>query len=378
MLRLRDRLGLAGRLFVAQILVVFTGGVTLGLVAMAIGPATFHDHLRQVSGEVDAETARHVEDAYASASAISLGVALLAALAAALAVSAYVARRLARPVAQLAAAATDVTEGRYESRVDAVGFGSEFDTVAAAFNEMAARLSDVESTRRRLLADLGHELRTPLATIEAYVDAAEDGVTVADEETWEVLRTQTRRMRRLAEDIAAVSRAEEHQLDLHPRRVAAAQLVRDAVAAAQPRYAASGVRLHERIIGDAGEVEADTERLGQVLGNLLDNALRHTPPGGSVTVAAGRTPGGVQFTVTDTGAGIAAEHLPHVFERFYRVDRARARDRAASGADTGGAGIGLAIARAIVAGHNGRITATSGGPGTGASFTVTLPPAGHR
>ncbi len=368
-----SRLGLAGRLFVAQTLVVLTGGVTLGLVAAAIGPATFHDHLQRVGGHVDAETTRHVEEAYASASAISLGVALLAALAAALAVSAYVARRLARPVAQLATAATDVTEGRYESRVEAFGYGGEFDTVATAFNDMAARLADVEATRRRLLADLGHELRTPLATIEAYVDAAEDGVVVPDEETWAVLRTQTGRLRRLAEDIAAVSRAEEHRLDLHPHRVGAAQLAHAAVRAAQPRYLAKGVDLREQI-GD-GEVEADTERMGQVLGNLLDNALRYTPPGGRVTVAAVQLPSAVQLTVTDTGVGIAAEHLPHIFERFYRADRARSRE--VGGTRDTGAGIGLAIARAIVAAHGGRITATSGGPGTGATFTVTLPTAGR-
>ncbi|MGE5830086.1 MAG: sensor histidine kinase [Micromonosporaceae bacterium] len=369
--RLAGRAGLAGRLFAAQALVVLTGAVTLGLIATAVGPAIFRGHLRQVSGDVDAETTRHVEEAYASANAVSLGVALFAALAAALAVSAYVARRVAHPVGQLATAAVDVAEGRYEALVAAPGMGREFDTVAEAFNAMAARLADVEATRRRLLADLGHELRTPVATIEAYVDAAEDGVSVAEEDTWAVLRTQTGRLRRLAEDIAAVSRVEEHQLDLHPQPVPAANLVGAAVAAAQPRYAAKKVTLQERIGGDAGEVHADAERMGQVLGNLLDNALRHTPPGGQVTVAVDRDGAGVRFTVTDTGEGIPAEHLPHVFERFYRADPARDRGH-------GGSGIGLAIVRAIVAEHGGRVTAASDGPGAGARFTVTLPPAAHR
>jgi signal transduction histidine kinase len=365
----RPRLGLAGRLFAAQTLVVLTGAVTLALVAAAVGPAIFHDHLRQISGHVDAAASRHVEEAYASASAVSLGVALFAALAAALAVSAYVARRVAHPVGQLAIAAADVADGNYGVRVTAPGLGREFDTVAAAFNAMAARLADVEATRRRLLADLGHELRTPLATLEAYVDAAEDGVAVDDEDTWAVLRTQTTRLRRLAEDIAAVSRAEEHQLDLHPQPVAATDLVGAAVAAARPRYAAKGVRLHERAGVDVGDVEADTERMGQVLGNLLDNALRHTPPGGRVTVAVDRDPSGVRLTVTDTGEGIPATHLPHVFERFYRADAARDRGH-------GGSGIGLAIVRAIVAEHGGRVTAASDGTGAGATFTVSLPPAG--
>jgi signal transduction histidine kinase len=358
------RLGLAGRLFAAQTLVVLVGAVTLGLVAAAVGPAIFRDHLHRASTQVDADAARHVEEAYASASALSLAVALLAALVAALAVSAYVARRVAHPVGQLAAAAADVADGDYETRVAAPGMGREFATLALAFNTMAARLDDMEATRRRLLADLGHELRTPLATIEAYVDATEDGVSVADEDTWAVLRTQTNRLRRLAEDIAAVSLAEEHQLDLHPRRLAAKDLVGAAVAAAQPRYVAKGVRLQERVGGGVGDVEVDPERMSQVLSNLLDNALRHTATGGTVIITLDRNANGVRFTVADTGEGIPTEHLSHVFERFYRADPARGR---------GGSGIGLAIARAIVIEHGGQITAASAGPGAGATFTVILP-----
>ena len=361
------RLGLAGRLFAAQTLVVLVGAVTLGLVAAAIGPAIFRDHLYRASMQVDGEAARHVEEAYTSAGALSFGVALLAALAAALAVSAYVARRVAQPVRQLAAAAVDVADGRYGTRVVPPGIGREFATVALAFNTMAARLDEMEATRRRLLADLGHELRTPVATIEAYVEAAEDGVSVADEDTWSVLRAQTRRLRRLAEDIAAVSLAEEHRLDLNRRRLAAENLLVTAVLAAQSRFIAKGVGLRRRVDGDVGDVDVDPERMGQLLGNLLDNALRHTAAGGTVTVAVERDATGVRFTVADTGDGIASEHLPHVFERFYRADRARDRDR-------GGSGIGLAIARAIVIEHGGQITAASAGPGAGATFTIVLPP----
>lgn len=365
------KLGLAGRLFAAQTLVVLAGSVTLGLVAAAVGPAIFHDHLRQIAGHVDPDAVRHVEEAYASASAVSLTVALVAALAAALAVSAYVARRVAHPVGQLAAAAADIADGHYDTRVAAPALGKDFDTVVAAFNAMAGRLAEVEATRRRLLADLGHELRTPVATIEAYVDAAEDGVLVPDEDTWAVLRAQTGRLRRLAEDIAAVSRAEEHQLHLRPCRIAVADLVGVAVAAATPRYTDKGVTLATAVAPDLPELDADVERIGQVLGNLLDNALRHTPAGGTVTVTADRDGSGVRITVADTGEGIAAEHLPHVFERFYRADAARDRSR-------GGSGIGLAIVRAIVTEHGGRVTAHSGGPGTGTAFAVILPAADAR
>jgi signal transduction histidine kinase len=360
------RAGLAVRLFTAQALVVFTGAVTLGLVAAAVGPAIFHSHLQQISGQVDAEASRHIEEAYASASTVSFGVALLAALAAALAVSAYVARRVARPVGQLAAAAADIAEGRYATRVQAPRLGGEFDTVATSFNAMAARLADVEETRRRMLADLGHEMRTPVTTIEAYLEAAEDGVAVDDEDTLSVLRFQTARLRRLADDIAAVSRAEEHQLDLHLVRTAPADLVHAAVIAAQSRYMTHGVALDAHMAADVPDVDADPERIGQVLANLLDNALRHTPPGGRVTVILDQDSTGVRMTIADTGEGIGAEHLPHLFERFYRADVARDRGR-------GGSGIGLAIVQALVHEHGGRVTAHSDGPGTGATFTVTLP-----
>ena len=362
------RAGLAGRLFAAQALVVFTGALTLGLVATAVGPAIFHNHLRQISGQVDAEASAHVEEAYASANAVSFGIALLAALAAALAVSAYVARRVARPAAQLAAAAADIAEGRYTSSIQAPHIGGEFDTVAASFNAMAARLADVEEARRRMLADLGHEMRTPVATIEAYLEAAEDGVVVEDEDTLSVLRIQTARLRRLTDDIATVSRAQEHQFDLHLVRCAPAELIHAAVAAARPRYLARGVELLELVAQHVPAIDADPERIGQVLGNVLDNALRHTPPGGQVSVTLDPDPAGIRITVADTGEGIAAEHLPHLFERFYRADPARDRGR-------GGSGIGLTIVRTLVHAHGGRITAVSDGPGTGATFTVTLPPA---
>lgn len=363
---MRRQLGLPGRLLAAQTLVVLVGAATLAVTAAAVGPAIFHSHLRRAAGPVDPGTAHHVEEAYASASALALGVAIAASLLAALAASAYLARRLAQPVTQLAAAAADVSRGDYATRVAVPGLGPEFDTVAAAFNTMAARLADAEATRRRLLADLGHELRTPLATIEAYVDAAEDGIAVEGEDTWTVLRAQTNRLRRLAEDVVAVSRAEEHQLDLHRRPTGVGELAGAAVAAARPRYAVKGVALHEQVAPDAGLIDADAQRMGQVLGNLLDNALRHTPPAGHVTVHAIRDSDGVHISVADTGDGIEARHLPHVFERFYRADAARDRDH-------GGSGIGLAVARAIVAQHGGRLTAASEGPGKGATFTVTLP-----
>jgi signal transduction histidine kinase len=296
-------------------------------------------------------------------------VAVLAALFVAVLVSAYATARIVRPVNSLARAAEQVASGQYEVRVSAPGLGSEFSRLAGAFNAMAGRLEAVEGTRRRLLADLAHEMRTPVATLDAYLEALEDGVATLDTETAGILRAQTVRLTRLAEDVAAVSRAEERQLELHTEPTDPHELVSAAVAAASDRFAAKGVALLAHPAHDVARVVVDRERIGQVLGNLLDNALRHTPTGGTVTVASRPGEGDlVALTVTDTGDGIPAEHLAHVFERFYRVDASR--DRA-----HGGSGIGLAIAKALVEAHGGRITVTSPGPGGGSTFTVLLPAA---
>ena len=165
--------------------------------------------------------------------------------------------------------------------------------------------------------------------------------------------------------MTAVSRAEEEGLDVTPSPVDAADVAAAAAEIASDRYAAKGVRLHTEL-GDAGEVRVDADRTGQVLGNLLDNALRHTPAGGTVTLGSRRTGHWVEYRVADTGQGVAAEHLPHLFDRFYRADTARDRDH-------GGSGIGLAIAKALVEAHGGGLSVTSPGPGLGTTFTVRLP-----
>ena len=357
--------GFATRLLVAQALVLVAGALTIWLVASAAGPSIFHDHLAEAGvAHTDTETA-HVEEAFASALLLSVTVALAAAVAAALAVSWYFSRRIQRSIAHVAEAAADIAAGHYTARVDDPGLGTEFTTLAATYNTLADRLEATEGTRRRMLTDLAHELRTPLATIDAHLEAVEDGVRDLDTTTLGVLTASTSRLRRLAEDIAAISRAEEGVLPLHAAPVDAGELARRAAEAAGPRFSEKHVTLRTDL-REAGEIMVDADRIGQVLGNLLDNALRHTPAGGTVALACRTSGRFVEYTVTDTGEGIAAEHLPHVFDRFYRVDTARDRHR-------GGSGIGLAIAKALVQAHGGGIHATSPGPSHGATFIVRLP-----
>ena len=358
--------GLGRRLLVALALVLATAGVTAWLVAGAVGPAIFHEHLG-VEGTRTAEDALvHAEEAFRTASGLALGIALAVAVLVALAVSLVLTRRIGASLAALTAAARQVAGGRFAARVPTPDMGREFDELAQAFNQMAARLEESETLRHRLLADVAHEVRTPVATLNAHLEGLEDGVVEAGPETFAVLRAQSARLTRLAEDLAAVTRAESGELTLALAPTEPGELLRLAHLAARDRADAAGVELLLAAHPDLPRVEADPERMAQVLGNLVDNALRHTPAGGRVTLAGRRDGDRVRLTVSDTGEGIAAEHLPHVFERFYRADTAR--DRA-----SGGSGIGLAITRALVEAHGGSVSATSAGTGAGATFTVTLP-----
>ena len=356
----------ATRLLLAQALVLVAGALTIWLVASAVGPRIFRDHLEQ-AGVAQSEETQHVEEAFASALLVSISVALVAAVAAALAVSWYFSRRIQRSISHVAEASSQIAAGRYDSHVEDPGLGAEFATLAGTYNKLADRLQATEATRRQMLADLAHEMRTPLATIDAHLEALEDGVRHLDSDTVTVLRSSTQRLRRLAEDIGAVSHAEERNLRLDPRPVDAATVAAAAADSARDRYESKGVRL-DVDPQPSGRVNVDPDRIGQVLGNLIDNALRHTPEGGTVTVSCRWVEHWVEYAVADTGEGIAAEHLPHLFDRFYRVDTARDRHH-------GGSGIGLAIVKALVEAHGGGVSATSAGPGQGSTFTVRLPSA---
>lgn len=350
---------------IAQGLVLVAMALTTWIVSSAVAPSIFHDHLRRAGLAHSGAESDHVEEAFWSALLVGLTVSLLIAVAAALAVSAYFSRRVQRSVAAVTTVAGEIGGGRHSARVTDPGLGEEFTTLSVAVNALAARLESSEIARRRMLSDLAHEMRTPLATIDAHLEAVEDGVRAFDRSTLEVIGASTARLRRLAEDIGAVSRAEEGRLTIDRRTVSATEIARVAAAAALDRYEARRVALRVETEGEPAVI-ADPDRIGQVLGNLLDNALRHTAPGGTVTVSCRAHDGGVEYAVSDTGDGIAAEHVDHLFDRFYRADTARDRLH-------GGSGIGLSIAKALVEAHGGSIGARSAGPGRGATFWVRIP-----
>lgn len=360
----RFRASFGARLLGAQALVLLAGAVTTWIVAAIVGPATFRDHLHQAGVSHTASETRHVERAFTSSLAFSISIALIAATLTALAVTWYFSRRVQRSIAQVAAAAAHVAAGQYDARVNDPGLGREFAVLAATSNTLAERLKATETTRRRMLADLAHEMRTPLATVDAHLEAVEDGIRTLDDDTLGVIRLSTQRLRRLAEDISAVSGAEEGTLDIAREPITAADLARAVAQTSEDRFAAAGITL-ETDLRTQARVLVDPDRIGQVLTNVLDNALRHTPAGGTVRIACSARGPWVEYVVTDTGDGIAPEHLSHVFDRFYRSDAARARAH-------GGSGIGLSIAKALVEAHGGEIIASSPGPGHGAEFTVRL------
>lgn len=358
--------GIRARLLLAQAAVLIAGVATTAVVAAVVGPPLFREHLLRAGVPAESHEQFHAEQAYRYATAISVGVALAAAALTALVVTWYISRRLQRSLTEVSFAATEVANGRYDIRVSPPQLGDDFDALAHAFNQMAGRLGSIEAGRRQLLGDLAHEIRTPVSVLDAYMEALEDDVKSLDAETTSVLRDQTARLVRFSEDVAALAQAEEGQTSVEPTWVLPETLISTALAAAADRCEAGAISLTSHVPAGLPRLWADPQRLGQVLGNLLDNAVCHTPPHGQIDVAATAGHRQLTITVTDTGDGVAAEHLPHLFERFYRVDTARDRAR-------GGTGIGLAIAKAIVEAHRGRISVRSRGPGTGTAVEVALP-----
>ena len=278
--------------------------------------------------------------------------------------TAALSRRLLRPIDDLTTAAARLGEGDLSLRVPAQG-DDELARLARSFNRMADSLQRGEERQKRLVADVAHELRTPLANLRGYLEALQDGVVTPGPETFASLLEEAVLQQRIVDDLQDLALAEAGALAYHRSRIDLAELVETCRTAHQTAADTVGVTLLVRSAGPVA-VDADPDRLRQVIGNLVTNALRATPSGGSVTLStAGPVDGRVTVEVRDTGVGIAAEDLPYVFDRFWRVDTARGRD-------TGGGGLGLAIARQIVTDHGGQITMDSQ-PGRGTTVTMTLP-----
>lgn len=285
------------------------------------------------------------------------GLALLASL--------LLSRRIVAPLRAMASASQRIAEGHYSERV-AVDGVDELGQLAERFNRMAARLEQVEAMRSRLIADVSHELRTPLTILKGSVEGLVDGV-LPPAETYEQIAREADRLARLVDDLQELSRVEAGAYDLDLKPVSPASLLETTRERLGRQFEAKGVTLACDPPAGLPPVLADADRIGQVLLNLAGNALHYTPPDGEVRLSAAAGRGEVLFSVQDSGAGIPAEHLEHVFDRFYRVDKSRSRR------EGGGSGIGLTIAKHLVEAHGGWIKAESEGGGRGSTFTFGLP-----
>ena len=362
---------LRARLFIAHLLVIAIGAAALVVVAQLTAPSILDFHMTMMGGHqpmgpgMSGAPDMAVRDAFQGSLDQALLVGGLAALGAALLAAMIVTRQIADPVQRLAEASRRLAAGRFSGRVPPSNT-TELDLLTNAFNEMAAALEQSEARRLQLIGDVAHELRTPISTLEGYLDGLADGVVEPSEETWALLREEAGRVRRLVEDLHALWRTEAMPLALDLASLAPAALVESGVARLGPDFAAKGLTLSVDVAENLPLVRADPDRALQVLTNLLGNALRYTPSPGEVVIAAAREGAAVRFSVRDTGIGLAAEHLPRVFDRFYRVDKSRSRT-------LGGSGVGLAIARALVEAMGGRVWADSPGTDRGATFSFTLP-----
>jgi signal transduction histidine kinase len=288
----------------------------------------------------------------------------IAALAMALVLGALLVRTITRPLGQLTAASRAIASGNLDTRVS-VHSRDEVGQLAHAFNHMAAGLARVEEARRQQAADIAHELRSPLTVIQGQMEALADGIFPADTEHLEPVLVQTQLLNRLVEDLRTLSLADAGRLTLSPVPVKIGEWVAGVVGGFRAAAAGRGIVLDLEIGAGLPEVEIDPERMSQVLGNMLDNALRHTPEGGRIAVRAAGRDGAVEVTITDTGLGVPSENLPHLFERFWRGDASRSRR-------TGGSGLGLAIAQRIVEAHGGHTWADNA-PTGGLRIGFSLP-----
>ncbi len=285
-------------------------------------------------------------------------------------VAVLIARRVTRPLRSLTRAAHRLAAGERHEPLD-MPDEVELADLSRSFNMMADELAHQEVLRRQFVADVAHELRTPLSVLRLQVEGLEDGVEAPTPELFASLREEVTLLTRLVEDLRLLSLADAGQLSLAVERLEVHQVLETAATAAAPRARQQGVDLHIRQNGNLPDIMADPQRIAQVLGNLLENAVRYTPQGGHIVLQAISTemPGtngpAVALDIADTGPGIAAENLSHIFDRFYRTDRARARE-------TGGSGLGLAIVQRLVEAHGGQISVTST-PGKGTTFRVLLP-----
>jgi histidine kinase len=374
------RTRLVWKLMASYLIVIFVGLATLALAAEWVAPTAFDRHMMGMQDMMMGQGQMRpgmgmqllADDLFGNFQAAlteALIWASLTGLVAAVLVSLFVSRRVVTPIRQMMQASRHIAAGHYRERVAVTG-EDELGQLARSFNQMAGTLEQTETMRRELIANVAHELRTPLSSIKGYMEGLIDGVLPAEAETYQQVYREADRLQRLVSDLQELSRVEAGAFELDRRPLALGEIIRQAAGRLRPQFKEKGVALKVELPPLLPPALADEDRLYQILLNLVGNALQYTPCGGTVTIAAEAPQDDraspLVVTIRDTGIGIDPEHLPYLFTRFYRVDKSRSRAG-------GGSGIGLTITRHLVEAHGGRIWVESDGDNQGSTFRFSLP-----
>ncbi len=367
------------KLFISYLIVILVGMMMIGITTKFTTPRAFAHHLsfmeEQIGREMGSMMGQGQElgngmmgEFYQNFQASfneSLLTSIFVAMAAAIAVSFIFSRSIIAPIRDMTAASQRIANGHYDERVNSRG-SDELGQLADRFNQMAEQLEQVESMRRRLIGDVTHELRTPLTAIKGSAEGLIDGILPATDETYGQIHAEAERLNRLVDDLQELSRVEARAYQLDFRDLDASMLIQTVIKRMQFQFDEKRVTLTINLPPHPVMLHADEDRIVQGLTNLVGNALQYTPENGEVTISLESTGNEARFSVKDTGIGIPPDHLPHIFDRFYRVDKSRSRAH-------GGSGIGLTIAKHLVEAHGGKIWAESEGEGKGSTFVFTLP-----
>ena len=371
------------KIFISYLVVLLVGVIVLISATEFVVPTAFDRHLSAmnemmmgINSGTGSGTALEQDlfTNFRNAVNAALGPATVAAFVAAIAVSIFVSRQVVAPIQQMMIASKRIAEGHYKERVEIPGelakdHVDELAQLALSFNQMASKLEHTEAMRRDLIGNVAHELRTPLTTIQGSMEGLMDGVLTADAQTYQRIYLETNRLQRLVNDLQELSRVEAGAVELNLALHNIADLVEATLSRMGRQFEEKGVILETVVPADLALVSVDEDRIGQVLLNLLGNALQYTPAGGKVQIRVRQEINEVLISISDTGVGIPVQHLPNIFTRFYRVDSSRSRVG-------GGSGIGLTIAKHLTEAHGGRVWAESPGADQGSTFTFTLPIAG--
>ncbi|HEX9978228.1 MAG TPA: HAMP domain-containing sensor histidine kinase [Acidimicrobiia bacterium] len=357
------------RLVLSHLFVVVVAVVATALLSRSLAGSFFEAHLADMGadpamGGMSVAMSEGLRKGFADSFQSALSIAVLVGAAAAILASTFSAIRVLRPLERVRRATRRLASGLYTEQIP-IPVETELAALAHDVNALGEALEKVEERRVRLIAEVAHELRTPLTTIQGYMEGLLDGVFEPTEEVFAATAREATRLQRLAADLSSLSRAEEGAIELVTARVDLGSIAADAANRLRPQFEGSDVPIEVRRLNDL-PVDGDPDRLAQVFTNIVGNALTYSSPGGKVEVVAQRRGTKAAVSVTDTGRGIAPEHLEAIFERFFRADRDA----------PGGTGIGLTIARRIARLHQGDVTATSPGLGHGSTFTVEIPLAG--